>query len=136
MITKKLFLSFPPSVVEQPIVYYLVKNFNLRVGIFRAKVTPEEQGYLVLEVSGKETDIEAGIAFVRNLNVEVNADLNSVRWDPNICVHCGNCVPHCPTEALAIPDRAEMLVRFDETLCIDCLSCIDNCPFGAVHSAF
>ncbi|MHC4656143.1 MAG: NIL domain-containing protein, partial [Planctomycetota bacterium] len=48
-ITKKLMLFFPKCECEKPIIYHLVKDHNLIVNIFRAKVTPEEEGYLVLD---------------------------------------------------------------------------------------
>ena len=45
-ITRKLYLYFPKSETEKPIVYKLVKDYGLIINIFRAKVTPEEEGYL------------------------------------------------------------------------------------------
>ena len=60
MVTKRLTLFFPKSESEKPIVYHLVKDHNLVVNIFRAKVTPEEFGYLVLDVSGDEAGRRAG----------------------------------------------------------------------------
>ena len=53
-VTKKLMLFFPRCECEKPIVYHLVKDYNLVVNVFRAKVTPEEEGYLVLDVTGTE----------------------------------------------------------------------------------
>ena len=58
MATKKLLLSFSKSETEKTILYHLIKDFNLVINIFRAKITPEEEGFLVLEVSGEEKDIE------------------------------------------------------------------------------
>ena len=136
MITKKLLLWFPRSETEKPIVYHLVKDYNLIINIFRAKVTPEEEGYLVLDVTGKEEDIERGMDFVKTFNVTINEGGRGLRWDQEKCTHCGNCVPHCPTGALAIPDRVSNRVVFRDQLCIECLSCIENCPFGACSSMF
>ena len=60
MITKRLLLFFPKSETEKPIVYHLVKDYDLVINIFRAKVTPEEFGYLVLDVSGSDENIARG----------------------------------------------------------------------------
>lgn len=136
MVTKKLFLYFPQSETEKPIIYRLVKDYNLMVNIFRARVTPEEYGYLVLDVSGEEQDVEAGIEFLRTLNIEINENGKGLRWDSDQCVHCGNCLTHCPTAALHTVNRATMEISFDEEQCIHCLSCLKNCPFGAVSSVF
>ena len=50
--TKKVLLLFPKSETEKPIVYHLVKDYDLEVNIFRAKVTADEFGYLVLDLTG------------------------------------------------------------------------------------
>jgi ferredoxin len=49
---------------------------------------------------------------------------------------CTNCIPHCPTKALHVADRATMEVAFASELCVECLSCLENCPFGACSSIF
>lgn len=136
MITKKMLLSFPQSVTEKPIVYHLVKDYNLIINIFRAKVTPEEYGYLVLDVTGTEEDIEKGMAFVKTCAVKINEADKGVSWDASKCTHCGNCITHCPTHALYIADKKTRRVDFDSNLCVECLSCIGNCPFGACSTIF
>lgn len=136
MITKKLFLHFPKCETEKPIVYHLVKDFGLIVNIFRARVTADEEGFLVLDVTGSEEAIAQGMDFVKTFNVTIDLVNKGVRWDQERCSHCGNCVPHCPTRALAIPDRGTMRVTFTEERCIECLACLKNCPFGACTSAF
>mgnify|MGYP000435934947 CR=1 FL=1 len=77
MITRKLMLYFPKSETEKPIVYHLVKDYGLVVNIFRAKVTPEEEGYLVLDVTGTEEDIEKALAFIKTFNVAINTAGNT-----------------------------------------------------------
>jgi L-aspartate semialdehyde sulfurtransferase ferredoxin len=136
MVTKKLLLYVPPSKIGQPLVYHLVKDFDLMVTIFRAKITEEENGYLVLDVKGEDENIKKGMEFIRSLEVEVNETSKGMRWDEQKCTHCGNCPSHCPTDALSVPDRKTMRISFNEDLCVQCLSCIDNCPFGAMSSLF
>ena len=106
------------------------------VNIFRAKVTPEEDGYLVLDVTGSASDIERAIAFVSTFKVRVDDANKGVRMVEESCTSCGNCLTHCPTEALAVPDRRTMKVVFASELCIECLSCIPVCPFSALRSTF
>lgn len=43
----------------------------------------------------------------------------------NLCIHCGKCVPHCPSGALQIVDKK---VMWNEEICIDCDKCIEVCP--------
>jgi len=135
-VTKKLMLFFPKCECEKPIIYHLVKDYDLVVNVFRAKVTPEEEGYLVLDVTGTEEDIDRSIEFVKTFDVKINPAGKGLTWDPEICTGCGNCVVHCPTGALHISDYATMKVAFDEEKCIECLACIRACPYGACVSAF
>jgi ferredoxin len=134
--TRRLLLYFPKSETEKPIVYHLVKDYDLVINIFRAKVTPDDFGYLVLDVTGTEQNIERGMRFVRTFNVRIDEANKGVHWDRVACTDCGNCMPHCPTKALHIADQATRVVAFSSELCIECLSCIANCPYGACSSIF
>ncbi len=136
MITKKIYLYFPKSETEKPIVYRLVKEFDLIVNIFRAKVTPEEEGYLSLEVTGSQDNIDRAYAFLGTFDVVIQAGNKSVRWDEGRCAQCGACVVHCPTQALSIVDRPTRTIAFCEDNCVECLACVAACPFGACSSAF
>jgi ferredoxin len=135
-VTKKLMLFFPRCECEKPIIYHLVKDHNLVVNIFRAKVTPEEEGYLVLDVTGTEEDIEKAMEFVKTFNVSINTTGKGVIRDEERCTHCGHCVTYCPTGALHIADEATREVGYSEAKCIECLACIRVCPYAACTSTF
>ena len=62
IITQKYFLHFPVCETNTPIVYKLVKDFDLEVNIFRARVTSEGEGYLVLDVKGEAGSITKAMA--------------------------------------------------------------------------
>ena len=135
-VTRKLMLFFPKCECEKPIIYHLVKDYGLEVNVFRARVTPEEEGYLVLDVTGTETDIDRAMAYLRTFNVTINAAGKGVTWDEKLCTHCGHCLTHCPTDALYVADPATREIAFDAEKCIECLACIPVCPYGACASAF
>jgi ferredoxin len=135
-VTKKLMLFFPRCECEKPIIYHLVKDHNLIVNVYRARVTPEEEGYLVLDVTGTEEDIQKGMDFVKTFNVSINYTGKGVTVDENSCTHCGHCITHCPTGALHIENLATREVIYTESKCIECMGCIRVCPYGACASAF
>ena len=135
-VTRKLMLYFPKCECEKPIIYHLVKDHDLVVNIFRAKVTPEEEGYLVLDVTGTEEQIQAGVDFIKTFKVTVNFSGKGVTRDSDSCTHCGYGVPYCPTDALIINNDATREVVYNEEECIECLACVRICPLGACASAF
>ncbi|MCL2480866.1 MAG: 4Fe-4S binding protein [Spirochaetaceae bacterium] len=134
--TKKLLLLFKKSEIEKPIVYHLVKDYDLIINIFRAKITPDEYGYLALDVNGKEENIKKALKFLKSENIEINETDKGIRWNKNACIQCGNCLSHCPTDALFIADRKSRRVEYDIEKCVQCLSCTENCPFGACQSIY
>lgn len=135
-ITKKIYLYFPKSETEKPIVYRLVKDFNLIINIFRAKVTPEEEGYLSLDVTGEVEDIERAFAYLSTLELVIHAGNKGLHWDENRCIHCGACVVHCPTGALAFSNDKTRAIQFSEDLCVECHASIGACPYGACTASF
>ena len=91
--TKKLMLFFPRFESEKPIIYHLVKDFNLVVNVYRARITPEEEGYLVLDVTGTPDEIRQGLEFIDTFDVTINDSDKGVTRDAERCTHCGHCVP-------------------------------------------
>ena len=55
-VTKKLMLFFPKCECEKPIIYHLVKDYDLIVNVFRAKVTPNEETGKLDEMLMKVSD--------------------------------------------------------------------------------
>jgi ferredoxin len=111
IVTRKLMFFFPKCECDKPIIYHLVKDYHLIVNVFRAKVTPEEEGYLVLDVTGTEKEIQGGIDFVKTFNVTVNYSGKGVIRDEERCSHCGYCVPYCPSRALKIDNGSAPSAR-------------------------
>lgn len=136
MTQKRLLLNFSSAASEQPLVYHLVRDYDLIINIFRAKITDKEEGFMVLELSGSDEQLKAGIDYLKSKEIRVNEAEKGLRWDEEVCTQCGNCLSHCPTGALAIADRNSMRISFSPEKCIECLACISNCPYGACSSVF
>lgn len=135
-VKKKYFLHFPKDSNQKPVLYHLVKDYDLVIHIFRARINPDEEGYLVLDLSGSEEQLENGVAYLTSCGVEVNDRQEGLVWNETNCVSCGNCLTHCPTHALYVEDRTSMKVNFLMDKCIECLNCLKICPFDAVSSIF
>jgi len=131
MISKKIVLKFPLKLVDKPIVYKLVKDFDLAFNILRARVTPKEEGELVIELDGQKQKYAEGMKYLKRIGVEVQPLSQDVTKDEERCTHCGACITICPTAALYM-DKKSMEVIFDADKCIACELCVIGCPLGAM----
>jgi len=132
---KRIVLNYPPRLVDQPIISKLVKDFDLEVNISRARITPREEGRLVLEVTGKRSGLEAGFKYLSEIGVKVEPLAQDVKWHEDRCIHCTACISTCPTNALDV-DRKSMEVSFKRDKCIACELCIPACPYQAMEIMF
>ncbi|MFH1791195.1 MAG: NIL domain-containing protein [Candidatus Omnitrophota bacterium] len=127
MISKRVVLQFPPKLVDQPIVYKLVKEYDLVFNILRAWVTPQEKGELVMELRGEQNNYDNAVLYLKELGVSVEPLSKEITRDEDRCTHCGACITICPTGAL-VRDDATMKIAFDPEKCIACELCVKGCP--------
>jgi len=135
MISKKIVLHFPRKLVDQPIVYKLVKEFDLQFNILRAHVTPEEEGLMVLELTGKKENFDKGMEYLKSCGVLTQPLSRDVTRNEEKCTQCGACVPFCPSDALTI-DLVSRKVEFNNKKCIGCELCVKVCPPRAMEVHF
>lgn len=135
MVSKRIVLTFPHKLVDQPIVYKLVKDFDLVFNILQAKITPKEEGLMVVELKGAKENYAEGIKYLTSLGVKIQPLSQDVTRDDSKCTHCGACIAICPTEALYI-DKKTMKVIFDSEKCIACELCVKACPPRAMIVKF
>jgi ABC-type methionine transport system ATPase subunit len=64
-------LTFPADLVQEPIVYRLVKDFDLVINIRRADVKADH-GWMALELEGDEARLERGVAWLKARGVQVD----------------------------------------------------------------
>ena len=135
MVSKRIVLTFPHNLLDQPIVYKLVKEYDLVFNILQAKITPKEEGLMVLELKGKKENYAHGVKYLTSLGVKIQPLSQDVTRDDVRCTHCGACISICPTEALYI-DKKTMKVIFDSEKCIACELCVKACPPRAMIVKF
>jgi len=132
MVSKRLVLTFPHKLLDKPIVYQLVKEYDLVFNILQARVMPNEQGLLVLEITGNKENYAKGVKYLTDLGVKIQPLSNDLRRNDARCTHCGVCISVCPTEALSI-NKKTMKVDFDLAKCIACELCVRACPVRAME---
>ncbi len=132
-VSRKIVLHFSREIWDQPLVCRLAKEFDLVFNITKAEVTPREEGLVVLDLSGPESEYKKGIKFLKESGVRVQSLSQDVRRNEAKCTHCGACLAVCPSEALDV-DRNTWIVSFDPQKCIGCELCIPACPPHAMET--
>ena len=135
MVSKRIVLHFPHRLVDQPIVYKLVKEFDLQFNILKAFVTPQEEGLMVLELIGKRENFDKGIEYLLSCGVRIQSLAQDIIRNEEKCTNCGVCVPICPTDALVV-DPETRKVLFHNKKCIACELCVKICPPRAMEVHF
>ncbi len=131
-IKKRLVLRFSKQIWDKPIVYKLIKDYNLILNILIANILPRQESYLVTEVTGKEEDYNAGLKYLEKVGVRVSSIEQSVVRNIEKCVHCGACTAVCPTKTISI-DPITKEVIFDFSKCSACGWCVKVCPYNALE---
>jgi ABC-type methionine transport system ATPase subunit len=67
----RLFVSFPEELVDRPLVYEIIKKFDVVPNIRRANVEGNS-GWLILEVNGDQSQLDAAMAYFEGLGCTVN----------------------------------------------------------------
>lgn len=135
MARRRLDLTFPPRQATKPVTYHLVQDFHLVPNILRAQIQPGQQGRMLLEVTGRKEEIEAGVAFLAKEGISVAAAASDIGLDEERCVVCGLCTAVCKPGALALADDGDVL-RFDKDKCVYCEACVQACPRRAISLTF
>ena len=64
-------LTFPTHLIQEPIVYRLVKDFDIVINIRRADVKADH-GWMALELDGDEAALERGVRWLKEAGVQVD----------------------------------------------------------------
>lgn len=135
MTPQRIVLHFPHRLVDQPIIWRLVKEYDLRFNILKASVTPQEEGLMVLELCGENGNYEKGLEYLRSAGVRIQPLSQDVLRDEAKCTQCGACTSVCPSGALWL-DRVTRRVEFDNDKCVACEHCVKACPPRAMEVHF
>ncbi len=67
----RLNLTFPVDRVDQPLLAQAIKNFGVVADIRRAQIEPQTGGYIMLELTGTDKQIDDSVAFWKAFGVGV-----------------------------------------------------------------
>ncbi|APV44111.1 4Fe-4S dicluster domain-containing protein [Dehalogenimonas formicexedens] len=131
---KKISLRFPRHLVDRPVVYHLIKDYNLELNILKATISSEE-GHMVLELRGERADFDKGIEYLTKTGLIIDTLCREVTRNEARCTDCGACVTICPAQAFSV-DSISRDITFDEEKCVVCGMCILSCPSRSMELHF
>lgn len=131
MKTIKISMYFPTNKITEPIMYRLVKDYNLMVNILNADIGLNKVGKLVADISGNDWEIESGLKFIQDQGIEYKLFTKSIIWNDEECVHCGACTAVCPSGALSM-DKIDWSLKYDRKKCLVCELCVKACPIKVI----
>ncbi len=67
----RLFVSFPEELVDRPMIYEVVKRFDVVPNIRRANVEAHS-GWTILELTGAQAQLDASVAYLEEVGCTVN----------------------------------------------------------------
>ena len=132
---KRLDLTFPPRQSLKPVVYHLVKDYDIVPNILRAQIQPGQEGRMLVEVTGKKDRIDAAVDFLLKEGITVSEAASDIVLDEDACVACGLCTAVCRPQALTLAEGDFALV-FDKDKCVYCEACVVACPRRAITLKF
>jgi ABC-type methionine transport system ATPase subunit len=67
---EKFYLTYPPALIKQPLIYLLIKKFEVIPNIRGANIS-DEMGLLAIEIEGTQSEIDRALAWLREQGVTV-----------------------------------------------------------------
>ncbi len=67
----RLFVSFPEALADRPMIYEVVKRFDVVPNIRRANVE-QHSGWVILELTGAQEELDGSIAYLEEVGCTVN----------------------------------------------------------------
>ena len=70
MASERVKFTFPPDLVNTPVIYNMGKQFGVATNIRRANLS-HDRGWVILEVVGNADDVEKSLSWAREQGVRV-----------------------------------------------------------------
>jgi len=132
---EKYILEYSSAVVEEPVIYTLVKRFDIKVNILRAEISSDQEGSMLVELDGEPESLAEGRAYLASASITLSPISRSLSVREEDCVHCGSCTGVCFSGCLSM-DHETWELRVDRDKCIACALCVKACPFGLISLKF
>ena len=124
---KRMVLRFPADTVNEPIMYTLIKEYDVIINILNADITHGKEGNLLVEMLGLKKNMEEAMFFLESKQIEISPVVKTILFNEPSCIHCGACSSVCFPGALEMLSSTRKL-QFHPEKCVACELCIKACP--------
>ena len=69
-VREKVYLTYPPKLLKEPVIYQLGQKFRVVTNLRGANISAEV-GLVALEIDGEQAEVDAAIAWLREMGVSV-----------------------------------------------------------------
>jgi ABC-type methionine transport system ATPase subunit len=69
-VREKVYLTYPPALIKEPVIYQLGKKFRVVTNIRGANIS-DEMGLVALEIDGAESEVEKAVRWLVEIGVQV-----------------------------------------------------------------
>ena len=77
MVKKIVHLIFPQELIKKPVIYTMVRKYNVIPNVRRAKIT-EKVGEVTLELDGTKENLEKGRRYLERQGIKVEPVLGDI----------------------------------------------------------
>ncbi len=67
---KRFYLTYPPELIKEPLIYQVIKSYEVVVSIRQANVS-DKLGLMALELEGEAAEIDKAVRFLSGKGVTV-----------------------------------------------------------------
>lgn len=135
MKTRRFILSFPVERAGEPTTYNLMKYFDIKINILRARITPGKEGKLMMQMEADEKNLVKGLDYLKRNGINCVPIEKRIKHHEEHCVNCGSCTAVCFAGALELTADTRELV-FDPEKCVACELCVKACPLQLFETHF
>ncbi len=88
---EKYILEYSSAVVDDPVIYTLVKRFDIKVNILRAEISSGQEGSMLVDLEADPERLAECREYLASLSVSLAPISRSLSVREEDCVHCGSC---------------------------------------------
>lgn len=133
---RKYVLDYSAETTSQPLLWHIVKTWDIKINILRAEISAGQEGNLLVEMEhADEGTLEQAVVWLEAQGVSCVSVSKRLAWQDDRCIDCGSCTGVCFSGALAM-DRATWELVVESEKCTACGLCVTSCPMACFSLDF